>query len=416
MKLNTLYYILIFLIISISGNPAITLLGERAVYIFAFFSLLALFLYRPSKITRNDKLILISFLLIMLTHFLIFGVMVLAASLGYYLKICIAMLAVKSIPNFSQRYIRVIYILSMISLVFFIPTILGVNIESLFSVIRLPLSGEINHIGLYNIPLSSRSTIRNAGMFWEPGAFAGYLIIALFLLVRDGNNSNIFSKQGGVLTITLLSTQSTTGYIAFMAIVIFILYTSNFIKNKTIKWVTYVSLFALLFPVLSFIYNTSDFLGDKITNQYEAALSSTDASRITRFGNFLYDIKWIKNRPLLGWGANPATRLKFDAEAVDLVSGQGNGLTGFTVRFGIAGLLIYIGFLFQATRKLSNSTVVSIFGILIICLLLNGEQFLNFPMFYTLIFIPRKLIFPPVSSFVQMGALHTSGGRAGFRP
>ena len=123
--------------------------------------------------------------------------------------------------------------------------------------------------------------------------------------------------------------------------------------------------------------------------QVASAIAHDEASRVNRVGNLIYDLEWIADKPALGWSATPETRLSNDSETAELVAGQGNGLTGFAVKFGLVGLFIFLAFFAYGTRRISGSLSTTLFGIVVVCVLLNGEQFLGFPLFLTLMFVPR---------------------------
>ena len=365
-------------------------LGKEFIYIGTLTIFLLFWLLKPLEFTKNDKLILGMFFTLNLIHVLIFGSIVIYASLGFIIKLSIAMLAVKLIPNFSRHYINVMYFLAFISFFFWIPLLFDIDMQGLFSGIRVPvISDDHYHIGLYNLRGEYDGAIRNMGMFWEPGAFAGYLILALFFMMRGGDFNAVLSRRGLVLVAALLSTQSTTGYIAFMVLAVFYAYNACLVKGKIAKLFIFPTLVIVLIGIVYVAINQVSFLGEKIDEQFQSASVGDDASKINRFGNFLYDLEWISNRPLLGWSANPATRYVSDGEAAELVNGQGNGLTGFTVKFGLIGLLVFFRFFARTTRMITGSVSDAFFGIAIVCVLLNGEQFLNFPMFLSLLFIPR---------------------------
>lgn len=392
MTINRFYLFLTFLVIAISGNPAMDVLGKEIVYIGTLMIFMVLWWFKPLRLTRQDVLIFGLFALIALTHVISFGAMVFAASMGFLIKLGIAMLAVRLIPEFPHRYVSVMYVLSITSFVFFIPLYFGVDMRSLFSEVRapLPLESIHYHIGIYNLRGEYDGSVRNMGMFWEAGAFAGFLILALFLLIRDGQLKAIYSKQGWVLIAALLSTQSTTGYIAFLVLAVFYVYSMNWIKNVAVKWVVFIlSTLVLLYGAL-LLFSHISFLGEKITAQIQSATLLDESSRINRIGNFIYDKKWIVDRPIFGWSANPETRLTIDPEVLDLVAGQGNGLTGFTIKFGLFGIALFVLFFAYSTHRISGSLQVVMFGVAIVGLLLNGEQFLNFPMFLSLMFLPKK--------------------------
>jgi hypothetical protein len=106
------------------------------------------------------------------------------ASIGFIINISIAFLNIKNIKNFSQIYIKIIYFISLISLFFYF---LYIATDLKFGV-RL---NEISyHNFFYHYKLEGLNYFRNSGPFWEPGAFAGYLVLALFLILRDFDKIN----------------------------------------------------------------------------------------------------------------------------------------------------------------------------------------------------------------------------------
>jgi len=390
MTINRAYLFLTFLVIAVSGNPAMGVLGNETVYIGTLLIFIVLWWLKPLRIMKQDWMIFVLFALLMLVHVLVFGSIVVPSSLGFLIKLGIALLVVRLIPEFSVRYINVMYALSLIGLIFWILTIAGVNMQGLFSELRVPLEGNNFHIGIHNLKEEYEVGVRNMGMFWEPGAFAGYLVLALFFMVRDGRNKGIKLKHIFVLIAALLSTQSTTGYLAFMVLALFYVYSAKLIKGKIAKLLGFPAIFLVLVAGTYMATNQVSFLGEKINAQIESTSVRDDASKINRFGNFMYDLESIAKRPVFGWSANPVTRLSVDPEIIELVAGQGNGFSGFAVRFGFIGFLVFFGFFAHTTRRITGSLVASLFGIVIVCVLLNGEQFLNFPIFLSLIFFPKN--------------------------
>ena len=66
----------------------------------------------------------------------------------------------------------------------------------------------------FNIP-------RNSGFAWEPGGFAVYLCLAIFVNLFITNSNNKFNSHFWILLVALVSTQSTTGYSIFLIIILF---------------------------------------------------------------------------------------------------------------------------------------------------------------------------------------------------
>lgn len=390
MTINRFYFFLIFVVIAISGNPAMDVLGKETIYIGTLIVFMILWMFKPLKLTRQDVLVFALFIVLALAHALSFGIIVVAASLGFLIKLGIALLSVRLIPDLSRKYVSVVYFLSCLSLIFYIPVQLGIDLAGILSPIKITLNNpEVIDIVIHNFHVPDER-YRNCGMFWEPGAFAGYLILALFFLVCGDQRKAVLSKQGLVLIASLLSTQSTTGYLAFIVLAMFYAYNAGWVKSITIKLVVFPLMLVGFASIALVFFSQVSFLGEKINQQIESASSYEDASRINRFGNFLYDLEWIAKRPVLGWSATPETRFSVNQEVAELISVQGNGLTGFTVKFGLAGLLIFIILFAYATQRMTGSLSASLLGVVIVCVLLNGEQFLGFPVFLSLMFAPQR--------------------------
>lgn len=374
-------------VVFISGNPAVNAINQQFVYAISFLVLLCLSFIRKIQIIWNDVLVFLLFFIVFLYHLFSFGELVVFTSIGFFVKLSIAFLVVRVVPNWSERYVSIMYVLSIISFVFYIPLFLGVDMQGIFSVIRVPLvNDEHFSILIHNLRIEYDGAIRNMGMFWEPGAFSGYLIVALLLLIRDGIINSIAFKKFIVISLAILSTQSTTGYSAFVLVIALFFQEVNFYKEKSTKIIVNSVVITSILVFSFFSFNKFEFLGDKINLQFESAMQGDMSSRINRFGNFLYDIDWIEQQPLFGWSVNPQVRNAIDPEVEDLLQGQGNGLTGFIIQFGLIGIIIYFLFFMITCRSSSTTITYSFFGVIILSLLLMGEKFLNFPIFLSLMF------------------------------
>jgi hypothetical protein len=384
--MNKLYLLLTLLVVAISGNPALGLLGKETVFIGALGIFVVIWFLRPLKMAARDLMIFGLFAALVVVHMFDFGAIALAASLGFLVKLAIALLAARLIPDFTNKFISVMFSLAVLSLLFYVPVQLGIDLPELLGRIRVPLDNPgMVDIAIHNFHVPDQRT-RNCGMFWEPGAFAGYLILALFFMIRNGQNEGVRSKRGVVLLAALLSTQSTTGYLALAVLSMLYIVNARWVRSLSAKAVV-IPMFLAAFALIAWVsFSQLNFLGDKIGSQIDVVNSGDDRGRVNRIGNFLYDLKWIAEKPVFGWSATPETRLSDDAEVADLVVAQGNGLTGFAVKFGLLGLFSFLGFSAYCTRRITGSWLAAYFGTVILCVLLNGEQFLGFPVFLTLMF------------------------------
>lgn len=391
-KKQTMDLMAILLVILASGNPVISyLIGKESLLIGLPILLFFYGLVRGLRVKKNDWLIIFIFGLISLVHLMTFGLSVLPASLGFLLKISVALLIVRTVKDFPNMYVRLMYILAIISLVFFIPqVVLGDVLRSYVEVVAIPYSPGTLHIGLHNFNPED-FVYRNSGFFWEPGAYAGYLMLALIFSVgreiKSGKRLGL-DKTSLVLLAALLTTQSTTGYAAMTIFAIAFVYFRYGLRHVGRMLLVSVVLLSIAYGA----FTNLPFLSEKIEGQFEKAVNLEARSEMGRFGNALYDLESIKQRPLFGWSPYMETRSIVDTAVSDWVAGQGNGLTALIVRFGFAGLLFYVLLAYRTFFNLYGHVGYSVTSVVVVLMLLMGEQFLNFPLFMTLMFAGGSLL------------------------
>jgi hypothetical protein len=381
-------YILVTLLVMLSGNPvAPELLGKEASYIILFL------LFVVYSINKSKLLIDISALqypvligVLAVIHFYTFGSIVVMASLGFLLKICTGLLAAIFIEDFFIKYIKLMAILAVISLLFYVPTVLGIDVFGYLSFLRISAGVDwLNHIGIHNF--HNGEDLRNAGVFWEAGAFSGYLVIALYFVVAHIDRLVLHKWEVAALTFALISTQSTAGFVAGLVLIVFFVTRRFFLARFTALLPLMPFIFAVLIGVLYIAVNELDFISEKIQDQMSAASVGADRAQMNRFGNALMDLESISARPIAGWSGNPETRFAFDPGLMDFIEGQGNAVTGLMVRFGVIGFVgFFVALYFSAIRR-DGGGVSAIFLIIIIICLLIGEQYINYPFIYALLAI-----------------------------
>ena len=109
-------------------------------------------------------------------------------------------------------------------------------------------------------------------MFWEPGAFACYInLVFLFYIGKikpllENNRLKVI-----IILLALLTTYSTTGYIVLFLIGLVTIY----IEYSKKYGILVIPLF-LVFSVIAIVtYENSEFLKEKIDNQFEVASNQT---------------------------------------------------------------------------------------------------------------------------------------------
>ncbi|MFD0777263.1 hypothetical protein ACFQZF_00695 [Flavobacterium myungsuense] len=226
--------------------------------------------------------------------------------------------------QFASIFFKVIADLSLISLMFYlVVNIFGIVIPS------ITLGPEIESYIIYGTS-TELHMLKNAGMFWEPGAFAG--ILTLCLALNYNNLKNYWFEQPfklGIIILALLTTQSTTGYLVGAIIFLFLLF-----KGKNI-FIVPVFVFAI-----TYIYETTDFLKEKIEIQIEKSSNQKVGEfSNTRFGSLIFDWYYIQKHPFIGNGLNEKTRYSehqylFVGEKGDAIA-SGNGFTGYLASLGV---------------------------------------------------------------------------------
>ncbi|MDG3064866.1 hypothetical protein ACFQ4M_10360 [Thauera mechernichensis] len=382
--MNHVVYFLVFFVIAISGNPTALIFGKEATYFLVLVILFAMWMRKPVPI-KNTAIVfpLIIFSLVFI-HLFTFGALIIMASLGFLVKIAIGVLAATVIENFFIKYVRVMAVLACMSLAFYIPYVFGIDLSGPLSFMYLSVDTRegldpIRHIGFHNFHVEHET--RNSGMFWEPGAFSGYLVLALFISIVFRGSSAISRWEVVALIAGLISTQSTMGYIAGFSVLCFYM-VERVPQRQQAIYILMAPVILVVGAVVAYFSVTQlDFLSEKIQEQMFNAQAGVGNYQINRFGNMLYDLEFIRDKPLAGWSGNPETRYALDPEVAEMVAGQGSALTGFWVRFGAIGwFALFVSLYFVKWGE--NKPIRGFFLVLTVSVLLVGEQYTNFPLIY----------------------------------
>jgi hypothetical protein len=181
---------------------------------------------------------------------------------------------------------------------------------------------------------------RNCGFAWEPGGFAVMLSLAIMInlfFFRADRKSRI---RFWILLFALISSQSTTGYMALVFILLFYYY------NRKPKLV--LILWPLLAVIIILIFSLP-FMSDKIvslineTSQIDymvaGSIGREEAINPQRFASFMIAFRDFVNNPILGLGG-------VDAESwtarIGANVGKITGIGNLMAQYGIVGFLFFI--------------------------------------------------------------------------
>jgi len=245
------------------------------------------------------------------------------------------------------KYENTIYYLTIISLFFYTWQI--VHFNSLYSILKfLDLSQGWNSskgyasIIIYSIREWSSSLLlpRNQGFTWEPGPFSSYVALAIFFNLA--RNKIIFKNKLRlvVFLIAILTTQSTTGFVLLLAIMIWIAWAR--FKSKYARIIS----IPLVLIIITLIFVNTPILQEKIISESQQDVEELIENSILYDGSYApgrfasFQLGWIdfKNHPIAGIGGHTNSQYaKQEGASVSTI----NGFAMIMTRYGIIGLVLF---------------------------------------------------------------------------
>ncbi len=368
-------YFLVFMLIAVSGNPLFPYLTEWSFILFAALLSFVAVVSRKPLISRLLLVIFAAFSFLFLLQYLGLEKVSIPANVNRLAKIYCGFLVMTIVgTQFRETFLRVMVFICAVSLVGWAYLVVqgsmpGLEFGRYTSLFFFNLTHEIEpEYGF---------TIRNSGMFWEPGAFQGYINLAILLYLGDFRK--FFSehkKSFLILSLALVTTQSTTGYIVYAFLMAFFIFTS--IRRFWIK----VFVLSCVGAAAVWGFTSIDFLIDKFKEEYVRAheLRPGD-SDWSRSGAAIIAVENLKRHPYIGNGDLMESRYLGLGNDMD---GSGNGFFGELNVIGIPAMLVYLFLLFRYYPYKKKYKFIFVFTVI---LLLQGESFLNYPIFYALYFI-----------------------------
>jgi len=182
---------------------------------------------------------------------------------------------------------------------------------------------------------------RNSGFYWEPGTHGGFLCLALFINLFY-RKEKLTSKLNIIFIVTILTTLSTTTYLALFFVIV--AYLKNFIIRRPI-----IALFMLIFVgIIGFLaFTRLDFLSSKIDEQI--AKSGSRKTGESRFSSLNADIRSLEEHPFIGTGRNVEMRFGKNFYNADLRELHRNN--GIGVLLSTYGVLFFFFFFYLNWRS-----------------------------------------------------------------
>lgn len=244
---------------------------------------------------------------------------------------------------FIDIYIKIMIIISCVSLIIYIVSIFK-------DPMSLPLYKKENLDGIvyqysiyYTWGWKTFFEERNAGIYWEPGAFQLYLNLALMFIIFAKNNINNKICVAPLFIITIITTKSTTGYIILAAIIMYSIMTKRIkVKSRNMKIIGTALILIISIISIAFLLK-SDVISKKFENTEHK--SSYSIRRNDAFGTF--DI--ITKYPINGVGI--FSDVKYKEEGARGITNNSNGMLEFVEIFGIPIAVLYFARIYMGIRS-----------------------------------------------------------------
>jgi hypothetical protein len=287
--------------------------------------------------------------------------------------------------------VKVTIHLCILSLFFYFFQIVGLGdyLYKYFNAINLP--NNIGNPDYTNILFFSYTRgsheFRNCGFFWEPGSFACFLIIVL--LFNLFLNKFKYDRSTYILIITLITTISTTGYLA----ILFIFFMSyRYRVPKANIWVL------ILIPLsLVIIINTPN-LGDKITKTFEEDMKESRPHQLKI--NEHYNQHQKRQTPLNRFSSMVVIYNKFGTDLILGVSNKysvilnetddvniSNGIFDFLAKFGLIGFILLMYKYSRFCRVYVVRWELLMYCIFIFLIICTGEPIVFLPFMLAFLFL-----------------------------
>jgi len=408
-KIRADIVLITLLIIANGNNPFrdfLYIISGSLAYGFWVVLIVLFYIFFSKRIVINNAILmyyLYGFILVV-AQFYVFPKSDIIKAMAFFVIILFPYLIIKFINKESVKYFPIVMVrLIQLSFIFWIPTLIFDLVSGSVLNIISPHSlfqdvhgiNQYTHAIIHNFRSSLPNNYgftRNCGMFWEPGAFAGTIMMVyiIFIYASPKYYTNKQKRRIDIwLSMGLISTFSTTGLIVF-PILFFIdkAYVKGGLSKRIIN-------FFLILPVIIiivyFAYIYLPVLNEKIIAQYELAMTSGRGSDATRFGSLVFLWQKIVDSPWLGTGMYLGAEWK----KIVLITGYnsdnaiGNGMFIYIAK---GGVLFFIGIMILMFKGLRNLFDIkySIFFIFILMLILQGENWMGYPLIYAFMFFDFK--------------------------
>ena len=285
------------------------------------------------------------------------------------------------VKEFKKIFLNLMTVICIVSLLTFVFSSFFLKL-SIFPSFTNTLGREYRFFFFSNISLIDPD--RNYGLFTEPSRFQAYINLSLIFIMFD-NDEKINIKRMILFIVTLITTFSTTGFMAFAVILIAFLFSNRIKINKVTKMFIIV---VLLLGIVFLFMNNEDFF----YSIHKITLGESSRSASTRFNSFFANLKIIFENHLFGTGITNADRA-FSVALSELggLFASSNTITIliYFAKFGLIPGLYYAFNMINAIRNIGNRNN-TLFLVLGFIMMTCGISFIESIIFSIIIFYPNR--------------------------
>lgn len=210
---------------------------------------------------------------------------------------------------------------------------------------------------------------RNSGIFWEPGAFQFFLNLGLIFIFESEGSIKHYRIKQIILTVAVLSTQSTTGYIILALIYIYYVAINNAKKMNTSQRIKYIISVAAVCVVGIYVLSS---------NTVQSKFTNDNYSYRTRSVTWEVSSKMILDKPVTGYGYDSVFYNSTYQSLGARSQHNSSGLLLFTCYLGIPLMGCYLYMMYKSIKAM-NFKMHPIWLSVILLLVFNSECFFTYP-------------------------------------
>ena len=319
-----------------------------------------------------------------------------------FLLLCFLFVAILK-HEVSQNIVKVMTDLTLVSFFFFaFQLMIGPAFYDLIKMLHLtpgePPSEIFSNCLIFTYTKELHD-YRNSGFVWEPGGFGCFLIISLMLNLFI--NRFTFDRSSIILIIGVITTVSTTAYLALL-IILFMVYR---FRHRKINFGV-----LLMIPVLVLIMIKTPFIGNKIVALYSSDMDKLEniehlshyydkiemQMRLNRFASITYIYNLFKYKLILGV-SNMYDELMNKVYSVNI----SNGIMDFMAKYGLFGFVYLMSCYAKFCKRNAKYIECVIYCLLVIIVLGFGSPILTTPIALMFLFLPYYKFPAPIYVLVK---------------